>query len=224
MVGHYLMGLTEEDFVVTSDNYSNITVKVVDGYLDITPITEELVVTITGNSASKVYTGSEQKVEGFDSDAPANVSVVLAEGSEAKASGTVVGHYLMGLTEEDFVVTSDNYSNITVKVVDGYLDITPITEELVVTITGNNASKVYTGSEQSVEGFDSDAPANVSVVLAEGSEAKASGTVVGHYLMGLTEEDIVVTSDNYSNITVKVVDGYLDITPITEELVSRSPE
>ena len=74
---------------------------------------------------------------------------------------------------------------------------TPITEELVVTITGNNASKVYTGSEQSVEGFDSDAPANVSVVHAVGSEAKASGTVVGHYLMGLTEEDFVVTSDNY---------------------------
>ena len=121
------------------------------------PITEELVVTITGNSASKVYTGSEQKVEGFTSNAPANVSVVLAEGSEAKASGTVVGHYLMGLTEEDFVVTSDNYSNITVKVVDGYLDITPITEELVVTITGNNASKVYTGSEQKVEGFTSNA-------------------------------------------------------------------
>ena len=114
-------------------------------------------------------------MEGFTSNAPANVSVVLAEGSEAKASGTVVGHYLMGLTEEDFVVTSDNYSNITVKVVDGYLDITPITEELVVTITGNNASKVYTGSEQSVEGFTSNAPANVSVVLAEGSEAKASG-------------------------------------------------
>ena len=48
--------------------------------------------------------------------------------------------------------------------------------------------------------------------------------MVGHYLMGLTEEDFVVTSDNYSNITVKVVDGYLDITPITEELESRSPE
>lgn len=59
------MKLTKDDFVVTSDNYNNIKVVVVDGYLDITPITDEVTVTITGNSDTKVYNGSEQTVTGL---------------------------------------------------------------------------------------------------------------------------------------------------------------
>ncbi|MCM0708620.1 InlB B-repeat-containing protein [Faecalicatena sp. BF-R-105] len=219
-VGNYKMGLTEDDFVVTSDNYSNIKVVVVDGYLDITPVTDEVTVTITGNHDSKVYNASEQSVTGFTTDVGTKaISVVLADGSEAVAKGTDVGNYKMGLTEDNFVVTSDNYGNIKVVVVDGYLDITPVTDEVTVTITGNHDSRVYNTSEQSVTGFTTDVGTKaISVVLADGSEAVAKGTDVGNYKMGLTEDDFVVTSDNYGNIKVVVVDGYLDITPTSDEV------
>ncbi len=208
------MGLEADDFVASSTNYSSIEVKVVDGYLDITPVTETLTVTVTGNTASMVYTGSEQSVDGYTSNAPTGVNVTLAEGSMAVAKGVDAGIYNMGLTKESFVVNSLNYSNIEVVVIDGYLEISPITDKLIVTITGNNDSRPYTGSEQSVEGFTNNAPSTVNVVLAEGSAAIAKGTSAGTYNMNLTAEDFVVNSRNYSNIEVVIVDGYLTITSV----------
>lgn len=220
-VGRYEMGLTEDDFVVSSNNYSEIKVVVVDGYLEITPITDEVVVTITGNHAENVYNGAEQSVEGFTTDVGNKaITVTLKEGKTAIASGTNVGHYEMGLTAADFEVSSKNYSKINVVVVDGYLDITPVTDEVVVTITGNHDSKVYNGTEQSVIGFTTDVGNKaITVAIKEGYEAVASGTDVGNYKMGLTKDYFAVTSDAYSNIKVVVVDGYLDITPITDEVV-----
>ena len=199
---------------------SNYTVEYADGTLTMVPSTTEVTVTITGNHDSRVYNTSEQSVTGFTTDVgEKTISVVLADGSEAVAKGTDVGNYKMGLTEDDFVVTSDNYGNIKVVVVDGYLDITPVTDEVTVTITGNHDSRVYNTSEQSVTGFTTDVGTKaISVVLADGSEAVAKGTDVGNYKMGLTEDDFVVTSDNYGNIKVVVVDGYLDITPTSDEV------
>ena len=46
----------------------------------------------------------------------------------------------MGLKAEDFANKSANFSNVTFEVTDGYMEITPVTEEVVVTIAGNNAS------------------------------------------------------------------------------------
>ena len=220
-VGHYEMNLEAEDFEVISTNYSNIKVVVVDGYLDITPITDEVVVTITGNHADKVYNGTEQSVEGYTVDVPdSSITVVHKEGKTAIAKGTDVGRYEMNLKAEDFDAISTNYSNIKVVVVDGYLDITPITDEVVVTITGNHADKVYNGTEQSVEGYTVDVPdSSITVALKEGKAATAKGTNVGKYMMGLEAADFDVISTNYSKIEVVVEDGYLDITPITDEVV-----
>ena len=213
--GTYKMNLTADDFTATSKNYTRIEIEVEDGALKITPTDEVLKVKVTGNKETKEYTGSEQKVTGFTSNAPEGVTVALREGKEAVAKGTTVGHYEMGLVAEDFNVTSKNYSNIKVVVEDGYLDITPIEEKLTVTITGNHDSKVYNGNEQSITGYKHDAPTNVSVALKGDKTAVAKGTTVGEYPMGLTEKDFTVTSANYSNIEIVVVDGYLKITPIS---------
>ena len=219
-VGEYKMGLTEDDFTVTSANYSNIKLNVVDGFLKITPDTNEITVTITGNNDTKQYTGSEQSVTGFTADVGDKpITVALKEGKEATAKGTNVGEYKMGLTEDDFTVTSANYSNIKLNVVDGFLKITPDDSEITVTVTGKNATKQYNGSEQSVTGFTADVGDKpITVALKEGKEAIAKGTDVGEYKMGLTADDFTVTSANYSNITVKVVDGFLEITPNTDEI------
>ena len=191
-----------------------------EGKLTITPNTDEVTVTITGNHDSKVYNGSEQSVTGYTTDVgDKTIDVALKEGSKAEAKGTDADHYPMGLTANDFTVTSKNYSNIKVVVVDGYLDITPITDEVTVTITGNHDSKVYNGSEQSVTGYTTDVgEKTITVALKEGSKAEAKGTDADHYPMGLTANDFTVTSKNYSNIKVVVVDGYLEITPITDEV------
>ena len=59
-----MMGLKAEDFANKSANFSNVTFEVTDGYMEITPVMEEVVVTIVGNNASAVYDGTEHKVTG----------------------------------------------------------------------------------------------------------------------------------------------------------------
>ena len=220
-VGEYKGAFTGELKIMHAGKeatYYNVTKT--PGMLEITPITDEVIVTITGNHDSKVYNGSEQSVTGYTTDVgEKTITVALKEGKAAEAKGTNAGKYYMGLKEDDFTVTSANYSNIKVVVVDGYLDITPITDEVTVTITGNHDSKVYNGSEQSVTGYTTDVgEKTINVTLDETGKDTARGTNANTYPMGLTEADFTVTSENYSNIKVVVVDGYLEITPITEEV------
>ncbi len=59
------MDLKAKDFANKSANFSNVTFKVTDGYMEITPVTEEVVVTIVGNNDSAVYDGTEHKVTGY---------------------------------------------------------------------------------------------------------------------------------------------------------------
>ena len=212
-VGDYTMGLTAGDFTVTSDIYSNIKVVVNDGKLTITPITDETIVTITGNSATKTYNGTEQSVTGYTTDVGSkSIDVALKEDSKAEAKGTNVGEYKMDLTADDFNVTSANYSNIKVVVVDGWLTITPITDEVTVTITGNHDTVKYDGTEKTVTGYTTDVGSkSITVELKRGHKAEAKGTKVGEYKMNLTAADFNVTSANYSNIKVVVVDGWLKI-------------
>ena len=219
--GEYPMGLSRESFTVTSENYEEIEVIVIDGKLIITPSEEEVTVTISGNTASKIYNGEEQMVEGFTTDIEDKTIVaLLKEGHKAEARGINAGEYAMGLTEEDFTVSSLNYTNIKVIVKDGKLTITPVTEETVVTITGNSDSKVYNGSEQMVEGFTTDIQDETIIAeLKADAKAEAKGTNAGEYAMGLTEEDFAVSSINYTNINVIVKDGKLTITPVTDETV-----
>ena len=233
-VNTYYMGLTKEDFTVTSKNYTNFTVVVNDGWLKITPITDEVIVTITGNHDSKVYNGSEQSVSGHTYSAKQGETaisenefeVTLKTAGKDTAKGTNVNTYYMGLTKEDFTVTSKNYTNFTVVVNDGWLKITPITDEVIVTITGNHDSKVYNGSEQSVSGHTYSAKQGETaisenefeVTLKTAGKDTAKGTNVNTYYMGLTKEDFTVTSKNYTNFTVVVNDGWLKITPITDEV------
>ena len=212
-VGKYDMHLTAADFTVSSTNYSNINVVVNDGYLEITPVTDEVTVTITGNTKTVMYNGSEQSVSGYTTDVDGKtISVALKEGSKAEAKGINVGKYDMHLTAADFTVSSTNYSNINVVVNDGYLEITPITETATVTITGNHNSVKYNGREQSVTGFTYTAPEGVTVTLNAGSKAEAKGTDKGTYYMRLTKDDFTVFSEIYKEVKIIVNDGYLEIT------------
>lgn len=188
---------------------------------------EEAVVEVRGGTATVVYNGSEQSVEGWEIESnPADAIVTLKEGKRARAAGTDVNTYYMGLTAEDFTAVSPNYKTVTVRYTDGWLKITPITDEVTVTITGNTDTVVYNGTEQSVTGYTTDVGEKaIDVTLNQSGKDTAKGTNVGKYMMGLTVADFTVTSGNYSNIRVVVVDGWLEITPASiEQYATLTPQ
>ncbi len=116
--------------------------------------------------------------------------------------------------------------------------------ELAIRITGNNATKAYNGSEQSVTGFTveykvanddwtSTAPSGVTVALKQGKTAEAKGTNVdggsntdGTYPMGLSIDDFDVTYPDtyYYNAAGSSIaaDGWLKITPIALTITAGS--
>lgn len=218
-VGTYASEVTGTAVVKDAKNNdvtAQFDVKTVDGSLVINPVTDEVVVTITGNHDSVVYNGAEQSVEGYTTDVGDKpITVALADGVKAEAKGTNAGNYKMGLTADSFVVTSDNYSNIKVAVVDGYLDITPITDKVTVTITGSNGTFTYDGEKHEVKGYDVsiDNKLYTENDFSFTGTAEVSGTNAGSYNMGLKAEDFSNTSKNFTNVEFVVNDGALNITP-----------
>ena len=144
------------------------------------------------------------------------ITVALKDGKTAIAKGMNVGTYKMGLTKDDFTVTSDNYSNIKVEVADGYLTITPNTDEVKVTITGKTATDTYDGKEHTVTGYE---VTDISNNLYKASDIKFTGTAeaprteVGTTNMGLKAEQFQNTSANFTNVKFSVEDGWLTINP-----------
>jgi len=196
------------------------------GTLTITPNTDEVTVTITGNHDTRVYNGSEQSVTGYTTDVgEKTITVALKEGSKAEAKGTNAGKYDMGLTEDNFTVTSENYSNIKVVVVDGYLEITPITDKVTVTVTEKSDTVTYNGQEHSVTGYVSMTSSDplydvtTSVRATETEAWTAKGTYVGTYHVGIEPGDFKNISGNFTNVEFVIVDGDLVITPASVAVV-----
>lgn len=175
---------------------------------------EKIVITITGKTATETYDGTEKTVTGYTVDVPdSSITVALKEGKAATAKGTNVGKYMMGLEAADFDVTSNNYSKIEVLVEDGYLDITPITDEVVVTITGHKDEFTYDGKEHTVKGYDT----SISNQLYKATDftftgkAEVSRTEVGTSDMGLKNDQFQNVSTNFTNVKFVVNDGSITI-------------
>ena len=227
-VGEYYMNLKPESFV--NNNTQNFTsvqfVIVEDGLLEITPITDEVTVTITGNNDTKVYNGKEQSVTGYTTDVGTKtIDVALKDGVKAEAKGTDVDTYYMGLTKDSFSVTSRNYSNIKVVVKDGWLKIDPIADKVTVTVTENSAAVTYDGTEHSVTGYKSMTADNTLYDVEKNVAEKptkawtAKGKYVGTYHVGIEPSDFKNTSGNFTNVEFVIVDGDLVITPASVAVV-----
>ena len=227
-VGKYDMKLTAESFKNLNENFNSVVFEVEDGWLESTPITEEVTVNITGNHDSKVYDGKEHAVTGYTTDVgEKTITVALKDGKAAEAKGTKAGMYYMGLTKDDFTVTSDNYSNIKVVVVDGYLEITPVTEKVTVTIEGHKDTFKYDGMEHTVTGYDVTGISNPLYTENDftfSGDATASGIHAGKYPMGLKAEDFKNTSENFANVKFVVEDGEMEIQKIALTITSESYE
>lgn len=132
-VGKYDIDFVGETVGKTDTTAKYIVANTVKGTLTITPI-DTVVVTIKGNTDTKVYNGAEQSVTGYTvkiSD-PKYTEADFKFTGDPKASRTDVGTTPMGLTANSFVNNNSNFKNVTFVVEeDGSLTITkrPLTIE-----------------------------------------------------------------------------------------------
>ena len=233
-VGEYPVGIESKDFKNTNANFSNVEFVVVDGKLEITPNTDKVTVTITENSGSVKYDGNEHTVTGYKSMTADNTLYNVATSVEETPTeawtvkGTDVGEYPVGIAAGDFKNTNETFTNVEFVVVDGTLKITPVTDEVIVTITGKTKTETYNGKEHSVFGYDvtvSNAlytPKKDMQFNGIDEDMTAKGTDAGTYPMGLEDSDFTNISDNFSKVTFKVTDGSLTITKRPVKLTSAS--
>ena len=131
-VGEYAIDFVGETVGKTNTTAKYIVANTVKGTLTITPI-DTVVVTITGNTDTKVYNGAEQSVTGYTvkiSD-PKYTEADFKFTGDPKASRTDVGTTPMGLNTDQFENNNKNFKNVTFVVEDGSLTITkrPLTIE-----------------------------------------------------------------------------------------------
>lgn len=178
-------------------------------------------VELTANSAEFKYDGTQQSVSGFiGAPEDADFSAITVG-----AKGTNVGEYPAEFADGTVGTVDATGKYIVTKATNGTLKITPVTDKVVVTITGHNDTVTYNGSEQSVEGYEVSisAPEGVNYTAADFSfsgTAKAAGTNVGTYPMGLNADQFANTNGNFENVTFNVTDGWLKIDPLSEVVVT----
>ena len=198
-----------------ADNY---TIATVEGDLKVTANTNKVTVTITENSASATYDGTEHAVYGYKSitsssdlyDVTKSVAETATDAWTAK--GTNVGTYAVGISANDFKNTNTNFSNVEFVVVDGGLSISAKD----ITFTGETKSETYTGSEQSINGITAGAYAAGDNLAADSTLAyAATGTNVGEYAGTFTGAAKIVNAagaDVTGNYNITYAPGKLTIT------------
>ena len=119
------------------------------GTLKVTPVSDEVTVTIKGNTATKTYDGTEKTVRdyGFEASNDLYGTGDFVFTGAAVAKGTNVGTYKMGLDNGQFSNTSANFSNVTFVVEDGWLKIEGgQIDANAITWTTQDVQKVYDGN------------------------------------------------------------------------------
>ena len=213
----------------------NYSIETETGKLVVTKIQAEITVVINGATDTVYYNGKEQSVTGHDWTSEAQfadkINVTLNEEGKDTAKGTRPDTYYMGLTEDDFTVTSAVYTHINVVVNDGWLKINrrpvgPTPEKITVTITGNTDSKVYDGTEQNVNGYTwvSSDPSYTEKDFEFSGKADANGTYVGSYDMGITADQFKNINSRYTVEFIVETDGELKITPKPLTITAGSKE
>ena len=219
--GTYDMALKPEDFTNTNANFAKVTFKIEDGQL----VIEKRKVTLTSGSGEKVYDGTALTngtvtVGGADGFADGEGAAYDVTGSQTD----------VGESDNTFTYTlnkgtkADNY---TIEKTEGKLKVTPVTDEVVVTIKENAGTEKYDGTEKTVTGYT---VTNISNKLyAEkdftfNGKAEVKGTDAGTYDMALKASDFTNRNANFSKVTFVIEDGQLVIEKRKVTLTSASDE
>ena len=221
----YKMGLKAADFANTSNNFKNVEFVVADGQLEIT----KRPVMLTSANLTKVYDGTAltngdtpvKEEFGTEDAFPEGEGVTYTfKGSQTNA-GSSKNMFTYAWNE------GTNKDNYTIYQVEGDLVVTPI-DGIKVTITGRKDTQTYDGKEHFVFGFDAE-PSNALYNPKEDMQFNgtdvdmtAKGTDAGTYPMKLTAEHFTNKSNNFTNVTFVVTDGYVKITPRAVTLTSET--
>lgn len=223
--GTYKMGLKAADFANTSNNFKNVEFVVADGQLEIT----KRPVMLTSADLIKVYDGTPltngdtpvKEEFGTEKAFPEGEGVTYTFTGSQTNAGSSKNMFTYAWNE------GTNKDNYTIYQVEGDLVVTPI-DEIKVTITGHKDTQTYDGKEHSVFGFDA-TPSNALYNPKEDMQFNgtdvdmtAKGTDAGQYDIGLTAEHFTNKSNNFTNVTFVVTDGYVKITPRAVTLTSET--
>lgn len=166
--------------------------------------------TIAPKDATKAYDGTDLKAsefvtEGFVKDQGVKSATFTGSQLNVGTSKSGIDGYVLA--------DGTNANNYDITKGTGNLEVTPVSDEVTVTITGNAATLKYNGTEQSVTGY--------TVACSNGlytandfvftGEAVAKGTNADTYDMGIRADQFSNTSANFSNVTFVVEDGWLKI-------------
>ena len=189
----------------------------VDGTLTVTP----RVVVIASEGGRRVYNGQPLTNPNYKFTTG---SFVDGEVSEVKTTGTITE---VGSVDNTIVyTTTDKFdaNNYDITLTPGKLEITPVTAEVVVTITENGGSAKYDGTEKTVTGYDavSSNPLYTANDYRFSGDATIKGTDAGTYDMNLSPEDFTNTNGNFKNVRFVINDGTLVISPRTLTITSGS--
>ena len=173
-------------------------------------------VSLTANSDSKTYNGSEQSVDGYTTNLPEGVSTSFDGVTLEGGKGTNAGDYPYTFANGTIGKVSSDNNYVVTRTMPGNLHISPVADEVVVKIAGKTGTEKYNGKQQTVSGWDvTEAPDGFDqskVTLAEGATAEAKGKDAGTYYMGLTAASFVSADGNYAKVKFEVIDGSLEIT------------
>ena len=166
--------------------------------------------TIAPKDATKAYDGTDLKAsefvtEGFVKDQGVKSATFTGSQLNVGTSKSGIDGYVLA--------DGTNANNYDITKGTGNLEVTPVSDEVTVTITGNAATLKYDGTEQSVTGYT--VACSNDLYTANDFDftgtAVAEGTNVGTYKMGLEADQFSNTSANFSNVTFVVEDGWLKI-------------
>lgn len=173
-------------------------------------------VTLTANSGTKAYNGQEQSVDGYTTNLPEGTTASFDGVTLNGGKGTNAGNYAYTFADGTVGKVSTDNNYIVTELNPGNLHISPVNDEVTVTITGHKGGEKYNGEEQTVEGYDvSGLPSGASegdIAFTGSAEVKA--TDAGTYPMNLNEKQFSLSGDaakNYTNVKFKVTDGELNI-------------
>ena len=178
-------------------------------------------VTLTSASDEKVYDGNALTNDTVTAD-----GFVEGQGATYKVTGTITN---VGEKANAFAYTLNegtNADNYNITKTEGTLKVTPITDQVTVTITGNTGSVKYDGDSHEVTGYTtsfSNALYTANDFEFNGT-AEASRTDAGQTNMGLAAEQFTNTSANFTNVEFVVTDGYSKVNKRTVTLTSASDE
>ena len=195
---------------------ANYDITTVEGTLEVTPVTDTVTVTITENSGSELYDGTEKTVTGYEVTSISNELYTVNDftfGGDATIKGTDAGSYDMELTAENFTNTSSNFTNVEFVIVDGTLEIT----KREVTLTSATDSKVYDGTPLtnsnvtvSGDGFVEGEGAAYDVTGSQTAKGESKNTFTYTLNEGTKADNYVITT----------VEGTLTVTAAGEVLVT----